>query len=224
MFSEIVRKNRRRVPAAEARVEGHSTVEDRQPRNSYRGVCCEFVQQRWPTSIPHLSEPTTTETFLSLSRRQCTASHNPDTDWAEVRRASAARRRSHLHTSILSHLYTQHKAVKDSRLCPQLHCTKVTRHRASTSMYSLTFCDRLLLPERHQRKPAVQAAAVMLRTPPVDGQSPASQPRPLPIYGVHNFEKAPRHAPVGGQQRAQTPPSRPFAVCRHIAGWTQACN
>ena len=51
-------------------------------------------------------------------------------------------------------------------------------------MYSLTFCVRFLLPERHQRKPAVQAAAVMLRTPPVDGQSPASQPRPLPIYGA----------------------------------------
>ena len=33
-------------------------------------------------------------------------------------------------------------------------------------MYSLTFCVRLLLPERHQWKPAVQAAAVMLRTPP----------------------------------------------------------
>jgi len=40
-------------------------------------------------------------------------------------------------------------------------------HRASTSMYSLTFCVRFLLPERHQWKPAVQAAAVMLRTPPV---------------------------------------------------------
>jgi len=41
-------------------------------------------------------------------------------------------------------------------------------------MYSLTFCVRVMLPERHQWKPAVQAAAVMLRTPPVDGQSPAS--------------------------------------------------
>ena len=41
-----------------------------------------------------------------------------------------------------------------------------TRHRASTSTYSLTFCVRFLLPERHQRKPAVQAAVVMLRTPP----------------------------------------------------------
>ena len=37
-------------------------------------------------------------------------------------------------------------------------------------MYSLTFCVRVMLPERHQWKPAVQAAAVMLRTPP----SPAS--------------------------------------------------
>jgi len=33
-------------------------------------------------------------------------------------------------------------------------------------MYSLTFCVRVMLAERHQWKPAVQAAAVMLRTPP----------------------------------------------------------
>jgi len=68
-----------------------------------------------------------------------------------------------------------------------------------------------------------QPAAVMLRTPLVDGQPPASQPRPLPIYGAQFWER-PRHPPVSGQQRAQTPPSRPFALCRHIAGWTQACN
>jgi len=48
-------------------------------------------------------------------------------------------------------------------------------HRASISMYSLTFCVRVMLPERHQWKPAVQAAAVMLRTlprrRPIIGQS-----------------------------------------------------
>ena len=60
-----------------------------------------------------------------------------------------------------------------------------------------------MLPERHHWKPAVQAAAVMLRTPPVDGQSPASQPRP---YTARNFENAPRHPPVTGRQRAHTPP------------------
>ena len=41
-----------------------------------------------------------------------------------------------------------------------------TRHRASTSMYSLTFCVRFLLPVRHQRKPAIQAAAVTARADP----------------------------------------------------------
>jgi len=64
-------------------------------------------------------------------------------------------------------------------------------------MYSLTFCVRVMLPERHQWKPAVQAAAVMSRTPHVDGQSPASSARR---------------------------PRRAFALCRHIAGWTQDCN
>jgi len=41
---------------------------------------------------------------------------------------------------------------------------------------------------------------------------------------AHNFENAPRHPPVTGQLRAQTTPRRPFALCRHIAGWTQASN
>jgi len=38
--------------------------------------------------------------------------------------------------------------------------------------------------ERRHWKPAVQDAAEMLRTPPVDGQSPASEPRPLAMYGA----------------------------------------
>ena len=100
----------------------------------------------------------------------------------------------------------------------------ITRHTASTSMYSLTFCVRFLLPERHQRKPAVQAAAVMLRTPPsTANHRRASHAHALPIYGAQFWECS-HHPPVSGQQRAQTPPSRPFALCRHIAGWTQACN
>ena len=70
-------------------------------------------------------------------------------------------------------------------------------HRTSTSMYLLTFCVRVMSPERHHWKPAAKAAAVMLRTLHVDGQSPASS--------AHR-------------------PRRAFALCRHIAGWTQACN
>jgi len=54
-----------------------------------------------------------------------------------------------------------------------------TRHRASTSMYSLTFCVRFLLPERHQWKPTVQTAAVMLRTPSSSAsQRPAARADP----------------------------------------------
>jgi len=82
----------------------------------------------------------------------------------------------------------------------------ITRHRASTSMYSLTFFVRFLLPERHQRKPTVQAAAVMLRTPPVDGQSPASQLRPLPIFGAQ-FRRPPSRASQRPAARAD--PAQP---------------
>jgi len=60
-------------------------------------------------------------------------------------------------------------------------------------MYSLTFCVRVMSPERHHWKPAVQAAAVMLRTPP----SPAG------------------HSPVTNQQRAHTPRKLGFALCCH---------
>ena len=96
-----------------------------------------------------------------------------------------------------------------------------TRHRASTSMYSLTFCVRVMSPERHHWKPTVQATAVMFRTPPVDGQSPASQPCHFP-YTARNFENAPvtRRSPASS---ARTP-RRAFALCRHIAGWMQTCN
>jgi len=48
-----------------------------------------------------------------------------------------------------------------------------------------------MLTERHQWTPAVQAAAVMLRTPPVDGQLLASQTRPLPIYAAQFWERPP---------------------------------
>jgi len=69
-------------------------------------------------------------------------------------------------------------------------------------------------PERHHWKPAVQAVAVMLRTPPVDGQSPASQPHPLAIYGAQFWER-PRHPAVTNQQRAHTPRKIGFALCYH---------
>ena len=75
-------------------------------------------------------------------------------------------------------------AVMLDRLFSACERRTQTRYRASTSMYSLTFCVRVMSPERHHWKPAVQAAAVMSRTTPVDGQLPASQPHPLPIYGA----------------------------------------
>ena len=72
-------------------------------------------------------------------------------------------------------------------------------------MYSLTFCVRVMLPELHQRKPAVQAAAVMLRTPPSTASHRPASHAHFP-YTPRNFENAP-HPPVTCQQRAQTPPS-----------------
>ena len=64
-----------------------------------------------------------------------------------------------------------------------------TRHRASTSMYSLTFCVRVMSSERHHWKTAVQAAAVMLRTPPsTASHRPASHAHLR--YTARNVENA----------------------------------
>jgi len=81
-------------------------------------------------------------------------------------------------------------------------------------MYSLAFCIRVMSPERHHWKPAVQATAVMLRVPPIDGQSLASQPHPLAICGTQCWER-PHHLPVTNQQRAHTPRKLGFALCCH---------
>jgi len=96
----------------------------------------------------------------------------------------------------------------------------ITRHRASTSMYSL-FANIL-------------RSLFVARTPPVEASSPdcrsnvENAPRRRPAarfpYAARGFGGAPRRPLVAGRRRAQTPPSRPFALCRHIAGWTQACN
>jgi len=63
----------------------------------------------------------------------------------------------------------------------------------------------------------------MLRTPPSTANHRRASQAHFP-YTTRNIENDPRHPPVTVQQHAQTPPSRPFALCRHIAGWTQACN
>jgi len=68
---------------------------------------------------------------------------------------------SHATTDLLTHGVASYGAL--AHVPPTLI---PTRHRANTSMYSLTFCVRVMLPERHHWKPAVEAAAVMLRTPP----------------------------------------------------------
>ena len=76
------------------------------------------------------------------------------------------------------------------------------------------------------------------RTPPAEASSPdcrsnvENAPRRRPVTGgpatpSSRMRRAVLWAPSpagAGRRRAQTPPSRPFTQCRHIAGWTQACN
>ena len=57
-------------------------------------------------------------------------------------------------------------------------------------MHSLTFCVRVMSPERHHWKPAVQAAAVMLRTPPPSTASHRPASHAHLRYTVCNVENA----------------------------------
>jgi len=78
-----------------------------------------------------------------------------------------------------------------------------------------------MLPERHQWKLAAQTAAVMLRTPPSTASHRPASHLHFP-YTPRNFENAPviRQSPASNARR----PRRAFTLCRHIAGWTHACN
>jgi len=82
---------------------------------------------------------------------------------------------------------------------------KPTRHRASRSMYSLTFCVRFLLPEHCLRS---NVENIPLSTANQRWASHAHFP-----YTACNFENAPRHPSVSSQQpAARAEPAQP-AVC-----------
>jgi len=71
-------------------------------------------------------------------------------------------------------------------------------------MYSLTYCVRFLLPEHHQWKPAVQTAAVMMRTlPSAAGRWLAGRAR-FP-YAVRGFGGA----PIARRPAARVDPAKP---------------
>jgi len=73
-------------------------------------------------------------------------------------------------------------------------------------MYSLTFCVRFLLPERHQWKPAFQTAAVMLRTPPsAAGRRRAGGAR-FP-YAARFWGRSP--SPAGRRPATSADPTQP---------------
>ena len=82
-------------------------------------------------------------------------------------------------------------------------------------MYSLRFCVRFLLPERYQWKPAVQTAAVMLRTPnSAAGRRRAGRAR-FP-YAARGFGGAPRRprSPAGGAHDPAQPAVRTMSSYR----------
>ena len=84
-----------------------------------------------------------------------------------------------------------------------------TRHRASTSMYSLTFCVRFLLPERHQWKARIPDCRSNVENAPVGAQSPTGRPRPIAVCGARFWGRPPRRPPVAASLEVG------FALCCH---------
>ena len=79
----------------------------------------------------------------------------------------------------------------------------ITRHRASTSMYSLTFLHLRYVA----RTPAVEARSPGRRSN-VENEPHRCQASHAHFpYTPRNFENTPRHLPVTGRQHVQTPPS-----------------
>ena len=92
-----------------------------------------------------------------------------------------------------------------------------TRHSASTSMYSLTFCVRVMMPKRHQweaRSPGRRSNVE--NAPSTASHWPASHAH-FP-YTARNIE----NAPVTRQQRVHTPPS--VRTMSLYCGMDEACN
>ena len=77
-------------------------------------------------------------------------------------------------------------------------------------MYSLTFCIRVMSPERHHWKPTVQATAVMLRTPA--SHRPASHAHLR--YMARNVENSSVTC-WSLISNARTPHKLGFALCCH---------
>jgi len=100
---------------------------------------------------------------------------------------------------------------------------KQTRHTASTSMYSLYSEYKHVLANILRSRYVARTPPLEARSPgchsnvenaSIDGQSPASQPRILAIYGAQFWERL-RHLLVTNQQRAHTPRKLGFALCCH---------
>jgi len=73
-------------------------------------------------------------------------------------------------------------------------------------MYSLLVLANILRSRYVARTPPVEARSPGCRSnvdnAPVDGQTPASQPRPLPIYGAQFWERLPSPASYRPAARA----------------------
>ena len=78
-------------------------------------------------------------------------------------------------------------------------------------MHSLPFCVRVMSPERHHWKPAVLAAAVMLRTPP--STAVTGQPATRTCDKRRVILRTPPSP--AGHLSAHTPRKLGFALCCH---------
>jgi len=100
--------------------------------------------------------------------------------------------------------------------------TVITRHRASTSMYSLTFCVRFLLPERHQWKARIADCRSNVENAPSRRPVAGGPAAPLAVCGARFCGRPPspagrrRASPVGDARRPRPQAIRTMSSYREM--------
>ena len=90
-----------------------------------------------------------------------------------------------------------------------------TRHRASTSMYSLTFCVRFLLPERHQWKARIPDCRSNVENAPSRRPVARGPAAPLAVCGARFWGRPPSPVArrpatsVAGRPATRADPAQP---------------
>ena len=108
---------------------------------------------------------------------------------------------THTHTHTVTSTLASSTSWLQTRYLINQSINQSTRHRASTSMYSLTFCVRFLLPERHQWKARIPDCRSNVENAPSRRPVAGGPAATLAVCGAR-FWGRPRRPSPAGRRRA----------------------